>query len=104
MRERLLEERLSVGKRELLGMAKKLFPRRGVESGTEAGLILFGESDSAGVEVGEKLRELCGNGSGVGRGDGRSGSRCRGIHFEGSTEPGQERFKYSGKLLQRLPG
>src|SRR5262245_46717526 len=88
-REHLVEERLGVGKRKLLGMAQELFPRRGVESGTETGLILFGESDSAGVEVGEKLREFCGNGAGVRRGDGRSGSGCRSAHCEGGTEPDQ---------------
>src|SRR5262249_39816176 len=89
VREHLVEERLSVGKRKPLGQAQELFPCGGVESGTKAGLILFGESDSAGVKVGEKLRELCGNGPGVRRGDGRSGSRCRGAHCEGGTEPGQ---------------
>ena len=51
MREHLVEERLSVGKRKLLGMAQEFFPRRGVESGTEAGLILFGKGDGAGVEI-----------------------------------------------------
>ena len=88
MREHLVEERLGVGKRKPLGMAQELFPRRGVKSRTEAGLILFGESDSAGVEVGEKLREFCGNGPGVRRGDGRSGSRCRGAHSECGPELG----------------
>ena len=75
MREHLVEEHLSVGKRKPLGMAQELFPRYGVESGTKAGQILFGESDRAGVEVGEQLREFCGNGPGVRCGDGRGGSR-----------------------------
>src|SRR5262245_1381185 len=51
VREHLVEECLSVGKRKPLGMAQELFPRGGLESGTQAGLILFGESDSASVEV-----------------------------------------------------
>ena len=87
MREHLVEERLSVGKRILLGMAQELFPRCGVESGTKGGLILFDERDSAGVEGGEQLSELCGNGPGVRRGDGRSGSR-RGAQSECGPEPG----------------
>src|SRR5262245_56341410 len=89
VREYLVEKRLSVGKRKPLGLAQELFPRGGVESGTQAGLILFGESDRAGVEVGEKLSELCGNGPGVRRGDGRGDIRCRRARCEGGTEPGQ---------------
>ena len=88
MCEYLVEERLRVGKRKPLGVAQELFPRGGVESGTQAGLILFGESDSAGVEVGKKLRKLCGNSPGVRRGDGRGGSRCRGAHGKCGPEPG----------------
>ena len=76
MREHLVEERLSVGKRKLLGLAQELFPSGSVECGTQAVLILFGESDSAGVEVSEQLREFRGNGPGLRRGHGRSGRRC----------------------------
>ena len=99
MRECLVEERLSVGEREPLSMAQELFPRDGVKSGTQAGLILFGESHRAGVEVGEQLRELRGNGPGVARIDGGSGSRCRCAHCEGRTEPGKKRIKNDCKLL-----
>ena len=56
MRECLVEERLSVGEREPLSMAQELFPRDGVKSGTQAGLILFGESHRAGVEAGRAVR------------------------------------------------
>src|SRR5262249_2661953 len=101
VRECLVEKRLSVGKRKPLRVEQELFPRGGVESGTQAGLILLGESDSRGVEVGEKLRELCGNGPSLSRGDGRSSNRYRRSHRESGTEPDQERIKNSGKLLQR---
>src|SRR5262249_46382252 len=56
---------------------------------------------SAGVEVGEKLRKLRGNGPSLSRGDGRSSNCYRRFHRESGTEPGQERIKNSGKLLQR---
>jgi hypothetical protein len=88
-RERLSEERLSIGKREPLGLTQELLPRRGVERGTQAGLILFCESHRAGVEVGEQLRELCGSGPGLRWDDSRSGIGSRCPHGESVTEPGQ---------------
>jgi hypothetical protein len=101
VRERLFEERLSVGKRELLGLAEESLPRGGVESGTQAGLVFFGESHGAGVEVGEQLRELRGNGPGLSWGDGRSGSRYRGALCESGTDPSQQRNENLCKLPQR---
>ena len=98
MRECLVEERLSVGEREPLSMAQELFPRDGVKSRTQAGLIFFRESHGAGVEVGEHFRKLRGNGPDLSRIDGSSGSRCRSAR-EGGTEPGKKRIKNDCKLL-----
>ena len=86
MLERLDEACLSVGEREPLGLAQELLPRGGVESGTQAGLVFFGECHGAGVEVGEQLRKLRGNGPDLSRIDGSSGSRCRSAHREGGAE------------------
>jgi hypothetical protein len=61
LRERLVEERLSVCKRELLGLAQELFPRVGAEGGPQAGFILFGECDGTRVEFGKQLLEVRGN-------------------------------------------
>jgi hypothetical protein len=87
--EHLVEERLSVGKGKLLGFAQEFFPRGGVECGTQTGRVLFGESDRACVEVGEKLRKLRGDGPGLSCGDRWRRSRCRGGPFYGGTEPRQ---------------
>ena len=85
MRERLVEERLSVGKREPLRVTQELLPRNGVESRTKAGLILFRKSHGIGVELSEQLRELRGNGPGLRWGDGWSSNRCRGTHGKGGA-------------------
>jgi hypothetical protein len=42
---------------------------------------------------------LHGDGPGVTRIDGSSGSRCRSAHCEGGTEPGKKRIKNDCKLL-----
>src|SRR6476659_997510 len=55
VRECLVEESLSIRKREPLGLAKKLVPCRSVERGTQGGLVVFGESHRAGVELGDQL-------------------------------------------------
>ena len=81
-REHLVQERLSISKGEILNMTQECFPGCGVEGGTETGLIVFGESDSAGVVVGEKRHELCGNGPGMCGVDGKSGSGCRSTQVE----------------------
>jgi hypothetical protein len=75
-RKHLVKKRLSVGKIELLHVALQLLPCRDVKRRTKGGLVLFGEGDRTGVEIGEQLRELDSNGPHVRRGDGRSGSHC----------------------------
>jgi len=70
VREGSVEKNLSVGKRELSGLPQELFPRGGVESGTQASLILFRERHRAGVEFGKQLCELRGDGPRVRRSDG----------------------------------
>src|SRR4051794_25144888 len=102
MRERLVEEGLSIGKREPLGLAHELVPSRGVERGTQDGLILFGESHRAGVEVCEQLGELRGNGSGAPGSYLESGRQCRGVRGKSGTEPGQKRFENFCELFKRL--
>src|SRR3954468_21015596 len=80
VRECLVEEHLSLGKRKSLGLTQELLPSGGVESRTQAGLVFFAKCHGASVEVGKQLRKLCGNGPDLSRGDGRSDCRCRRLH------------------------